>query len=196
MNLSIPQDQKRFDTGLIVNLLSFSLPKSLIKKNEEIRVSITTTPEKRKQHFHIKGKNMNSPNHAFKLNINNETKRIVVIFRKRTILPYNPVIASTTIHLSEFTDMPKESIASSKIDSDIKILNIYYPLQKQINHQNNCQLQNQKTNRKVLGQMQVQLSFAPPFANFYDGKSTQDYEKDNNKRELKKKSRKNIKWRF
>lgn len=196
MNLTLPQDNKRFETGLVINLLSLNLPKSVVKKNEEIRVSITTTPDKNKQHFHIKGKKMDCSSHSFKLNINNETKRIVVIFRKRTILPYNPVIASTTIHLSEFTDMPKESITSGKIDSDVKILNIYYPIQKQINEKDNFQLQKQRINRKVLGQMQVQLSFAPPFTNIYLEKNVHDYNKDNKKREQKCKTRKNLKWRF
>ncbi|KAK8838114.1 hypothetical protein M9Y10_036066 [Tritrichomonas musculus] len=157
------QDSKKFENGLNIHLLAFTLPKNLVKSNEEVRVSITTTPDGNKQKFHIQGKKMYCSNHVFAINISNETKRIVMVFRKRTIFSYNPIIASATIHLSQFLNVPKDKVTAGTIETDIKTLNIYYPIQKQIQEQNIDIEQKDNVNRKVIGQMQVQLSFTTPY---------------------------------
>ena len=68
-----------------IHLLSFKLPKDVVKDKEEIRVSITTIPEENKEHFSIEGKKMYNANHVFSLNITNNTRKIIMVFRKKTI---------------------------------------------------------------------------------------------------------------
>ena len=157
MNTSTNQS-KRFENGLSIHLLAFSLPKEIIKDNEEVRVSITTIPEECKQHFTIEGKKIYNSNHIFSLNITESTSKIIIVFRKVSTLQDNPIIASTTIHLRDFKELPNEQIITGMISTEIKYINLYYPLQKQMNEEKKKNVQ-----RKVIGQMQIQLTATTPY---------------------------------
>lgn len=157
-----------FEIGLNIHLLSFTLPKNLIKNKEEVRVSITTMPDGRKQHFYLKGKKMYCSNHVFSINITNQTKNIIMVFRKKVFLSENPIIASKTIHLREYDCFPKQPIETGMISSEVRSVNIYYPLQKQkeeeVGNENFVCKENEKSfKRKILGQMELQLTFTPPY---------------------------------
>lgn len=157
-----------FEIGLNIHLLSFTLPKNLIKDREEVRVSITTMPEGKKQHFYLKGKKMNCSNHVFSINITNQTKNIIIVFRKKNFFTDNPIIASKTLHMREYECLPKQPIETGMISTEVKTYNVYYPLQvqKQEEKQNNLndQANGKSFKRKVLGQMQIQLTFTPPYS--------------------------------
>lgn len=167
----------RFPIGLNIHLVSFDLPKRVIRDNEEIRVSITTMPEERKQHFHMHAKKMHKSNHVFSINITNQTKKVIMVFRRKSFLYNDPIIASTIIHASDFPKLPPgmTSFTCGVINTDVKTLQIFYPLQKQMQEMreerahngqvnpNEIDQANHKINRKVLGQMQIQMSFTTPY---------------------------------
>ncbi|KAK8857388.1 hypothetical protein M9Y10_015793 [Tritrichomonas musculus] len=200
MNTSI-QSNSNYQIGLNVHLLSFLLPNNLIHESDSVRVGVTTIPEGNKQHFKIKGKKICSSNHVFSLNITNKTDRIVIVFRKKTALKDDPIIASATIHLKDFAELPIQEITSGTTNTDVKILDIYYPLQKQIheeqkaNERQNLPIQNntemkKQIKRKVLGQMEVQLSFTTPYL-----KSEQEKTNNKEKKAISMKINKNRKQR-
>ncbi|KAK8875975.1 hypothetical protein M9Y10_006156 [Tritrichomonas musculus] len=171
------QTNTRFEIGLNIHLLSFSLPKDIIKDKDDVRVSITTMPDEIKQHFHVQGKKMNHSNHIFSLNITNQTKHIILVFRKKSFLNENPIIASVTIHTKDFPKIPQtlDQLCSGIINTDVKKINIYYPLQKQIQemrelnpkiaHKTDEELR-KEIKRKVLGYMEIQLSFTAPYVDY------------------------------
>ena len=183
MNSSMTQNNSKYQIGLNIHLLTFKLPEKLIHDSDSVRVSITTFPEENKQHFYVKGKKINTSNHVFSLNITNKTDKIVMVFRKKNPLGDDPIIASATIHLKKFTELPIEQITCGTQMTDVKILDIYYPLQKQIQEEQSKEQTNGTANknmkRKVLGQMEIQLSFSTPYLN-------------SNKEKANKKENKNI----
>lgn len=172
------QNSTRFTFGLNIHLLSFTLPRDVMKDKDDIRVSITTMPEESKQHFHLRGKKTNYSNHIFSLNVTNQTKRIIMVFRKKHLFADDPIIASSTIHMSDFSKFPRnpEELGNGAISTDVKTLNVYYPLQKQIIEENRQGKNISKYNikRKVLGQMQIQLSFTTPYASFSHKKEAKE----------------------
>ena len=183
MNSSMTQNNSKCQIGLNIHLLTFKLPEKLIHDSDSVRVSITTFPEENKQHFYVKGKKINTSNHVFSLNITNKTDKIVMVFRKKNPLGDDPIIASATIHLKKFTELPIEQITCGTQMTDVKILDIYYPLQKQIQEEQSKEqtngIANKNMKRKVLGQMEIQLSFSTPYLN-------------SNKEKTNKKENKNI----
>lgn len=158
MNTSIIQSKSRYQNGINIHLLSFALPKNIIKDNEEIRVSVTSIPEENKQSFFIEGKNMSNANHVFSLNITDQTKKILIVFRKKTFFFDSPVIASTIVHLVEFDDIPNQQMTNAMVTTEIRSFNIYYPLKLQREEEKTENIQ-----RKVLGVMNIQLTFLSPY---------------------------------
>lgn len=183
---SMNQNNSKYQIGLNIHLLTFKLPEKLVHDSDSIRVSITSFPEENKQHFYVKGKKINTSNHVFSLNITNKTDKIVIVFRKKNAIGEDPIIASATIHLKKFTELPIEQMTSGTKMTDVKVLDIYYPLQKQIEEEQSKEQTNVTTNkhmkRKVLGQMEIQLSFSTPYLNSNKEKT--------NKKENKKIQRK------
>lgn len=135
--------------GLNIHLLSFKLYSNSIHPNDKIRVSITTIPEENKQSFVIDMKKINEIHHFFNVNISEKTKKIIVVFRKKSIIQSDPIIASTIIHSNEF---PKSCYDSN--NTELKQISIYEPIK------NRAEL---RENRQALGQMQVQLSLQDAF---------------------------------
>ena len=182
------QNNTMNEIGLNIHLLTFKLPNNLVHDADAIRVSITTMPEERKQHFQIKGKKMYCSNHVFSLNITNKTDRIIMVFRKKSFINSDPIIASTIIYLKDFIQLPIENITSGTKSTDVKILYIFYPLQKQMSEEATekgqsflSESEKKAMKRKILGQMEVQLSLTTPYANLNKNKS----KKNNNKKESK-----------
>lgn len=183
---SMNQNNSKYQIGLNIHLLTFKLPEKLVHDSDSIRVSITSFPEENKQHFYVKGKKINTSNHVFSLNITNKTDKIVIVFRKKNAIGEDPIIASATIHLKKFTELPIEQMTSGTKMTDVKILDIYYPLQKQIEEEQSKEQTNVTTNkhmkRKVLGQMEIQLSFSTPYLNSNKEKTNKKENKKNSKK--------------
>lgn len=162
---NLQMNTSNYKIGLNIHLLSFKLSDKLIHDSDVVRVSITTFPEENKQHFEVKGKKIYCTNHVFALNITNQTDKIVLVFRKKSVLNENPIIASATLHLKKFVNLPIKEITTGMTSTDVKILDVYYPLQKQLQEEERKKgtTNNSQMKRKVLGQMEVQLSFTTPY---------------------------------
>lgn len=174
----IASNNKGFQNGLNIHLLAFALPRDVIQDNEDVRVSITSIPEEIKQNFIIEGKKMGNSNHVFSLNITNETKKIIMVFRKQSSHSENPIIASSTIKLEEFKELPRKQITNGMIRTEVKHINIYYPLQRQIQEEGKKNVQ-----RKVLGQMEIQLTFTASYSSIQS--EIENLSKDNNSNSCK-----------
>lgn len=140
--------------GLNIHLISFTLEKNLISPSDKVRVSITTIPEENKQSFIIEANKMNYVHHFFTVNITDQTKKIIFVFRKKSFIQSDPIIASTVIHANEF---PKS--LNDQANTEIKTINIYESM-AQIN---NFGYKYPYDSRRVFGQMQVQLVLTEAF---------------------------------
>ena len=159
---AMAHSKRTFEVGLNIHLLSFTIARDLIKDNENVRVSITTFPEGVKQHFRMHAKNMGHTNHVFTLNITNQTKMILIVFRKKSFMFNDPIIACTTIHSNQLIKIPQNFDTSAEtICSDVKILNIYEPILRQNAEGTNNNIK--QRDRKVNGQIQVQFSITAPY---------------------------------
>lgn len=154
---SMTQNNSKSEIGLNLHLSSFKIPSNIIGNNDNVRISITTLPDNSKQNFTIKGKKMDSVDHIFSFNITKETEKIVFVFRKKKMFSGNPMVASSTIKIRDFINSTEDG------NSEIKMVNLYYPLQMQMQEEmkkNGCKKQ---FKRKIIGKMQIQLSFTSPF---------------------------------
>lgn len=126
--------------GLNIHFQSFKLNPALVQKNDKIRVSITTVPELNKDAFVVDYKMMDHVHHFFTVNITEETKKIIFVFRKKSFFHNDPIIASTIIHSDAF---PKENDSNNL---EVKTVNILEPVVSG------------KKDRQTLGQMNIQFS--------------------------------------
>lgn len=160
--------------GLDIHLVSFTLPPSLVKNGDDIRVSITTLPNQQKQYFIVKAKNMDDINFDFTVNITPATEKIIVVFRKKSFLLNDPIIASTIIRREDFpsTAFKEDDQETSSIRTEVKVMNIFEPIQKNRTsekankrglHEFNPSVPNRK-NRLIIGQMQLQMSLSNPYS--------------------------------
>lgn len=189
------QSDPIFTIGLKIDLLSFSLPKRIVKDKDEIRVSITTVPDGNKQNFSMQMNDIGYIDHVFEVNITNLTKKIIVVFRKKTLFSKNAIIASTIIHSGDFPKFPQnyDIVDLHSTKTDIKILNIYEPYQqpRKTKHEKHSeffdeQLQyaeapDDRKNRKIIGEMQVQFSLTNPFTKVKAAESKKGNTKRNSK---------------
>lgn len=177
--------------GLNIRVLSFNLPKNLIKDSDDIRVSITTIPEENKQAFVIPARKMKDPHIVFGVNINipqedlpNEfvstgTEKIIVVFRKKSFFKCDSIVASTII---ESKDFPK-NLSEAASNKEFKI---YEPVSRNDKKYENkyngiCEIQQypaKKINRNVIGFLQVQMSLTDPF-HLKDYKDNQMFDIEN-----------------
>lgn len=156
--------------GLNIHLLAFNLKDNLIHNKEKIRVSITTLPEEKKQHFSINPKDIGHVHHYFTVNVTDKTQKIIFVFRRKNFIQADPIIASTVVKSDQY---PKNKDDTS--NTDVKTISIFEPLSK-IRKENKGKgfEKNINNNRKVVGQMSIQFEVTDPFpeAEFHNkGKS-------------------------
>ncbi|KAK8872197.1 hypothetical protein M9Y10_007961 [Tritrichomonas musculus] len=128
--------------GLNIHFLSFKLSPNLYQKNDKIRVSATTYPEQNKDAFIVECQKMNYVHHFFTIRVTEKTERIIFVFRRKSFLHSDPIIASTIVYAKDFP-----SPNNSK-NMEIKTMYIYEPVKSG------------NKNRKIFGEMQVQFSVA------------------------------------
>lgn len=146
---TMSQHIEKFSIGLNIHLLSFFIPKHLIKPLEEIKICVTTQPEENTQTFCLPIEKMEKSNHVFALNITNQTKKIFVIFRRKNFLVNDPIIASSCIYLSEFPKLTENfaDIVAGTINTEVKEYKIFEMSEKS----------------DVIGKMKIQFSFCAPY---------------------------------
>lgn len=140
--------------GLYIHVQSIHLNQDVIGSNDKIRVSITTVPEENKQAFVIEAKKMDNMHHFFTVNITDQTKKIIIVFRKKSFILNDPIIASTILHSDQFPNFQDKSK-----NTEIKLIDIYDPLQH--SHQEKSIYSNNQ--RRNLGRMEIQLSLEEAF---------------------------------
>lgn len=133
---------------------SIHLNQDVIGSNDKIRVSITTVPEENKQAFVIEAKKVDNMHHFFTVNITDQTKKIIIVFRKKSFILNDPIIASTILHSDQFPNFQDKSK-----NTEIKLIDIYDPLQH--SHQEKSIYSNNQ--RRNLGRMEIQLSLEEAF---------------------------------
>lgn len=186
----------QYEIGLNINFLSSTLPKAIIKDKDKVEISITTLPEKNHQYFSMNWKQLRFIGHTLAINITDLTKKIIVVFRKKNLLTKDQIIASNIIHANDFPDISQrvEKQNLEKIKTEVKIMNLFEPIQqkhksKREKHseffESQCQyseIPNDKKNREIIGEMQVQLSFTEKIV-----ESEQEHSrKENNKKNSRK----------
>lgn len=149
----------KIDVGLKIHIFSFSFNKNLIKEIDDIRMSITTKPDKRKQYFYFNGKQFLNNDLVCTLNITNEANEIYIVIRKKNFIEGHPIIGSTIINSNNLPKIPQSinQLSIDKKETDIitlKILNSFEP------HNNDFY-----SNRNIIGEMKVQISVIPPKPN-------------------------------
>lgn len=105
--------------ALNIHLQSLEINDSKVEDHDHIRVSITTMPEKLKQHYIIEAKKMKEINHFLTVNITKKTEKILVVIRKKKYIDGDPIIASSVIYRADF---PK---SNDDKNTEIKHIKLY-----------------------------------------------------------------------
>lgn len=118
---------------------SFEIIKNIIGPKDKIRVSITTLPELQKQSQTIDFKKMNSISPIFNIKYNENTEKIIIVFRKKSFLGSQPIIASTFMKTEDLKIFENKTIERKKI-------RIFEPVNES------------KDKREIVGKMIIELS--------------------------------------
>lgn len=160
-------------TGLTINLLSFTIPPKIICETDQLRVKIKTLPDGNKQKYDIKGKKMSNCNLIYTFNITNQTERLLFIFRKKTILSVSPVIGTANLDVSE--------IMESSNSSSTKMLDIYYPIERQLQEQQPHGTDRSSIKEKAIGQAKVSILLSGPHETVQNTSKSKDQKKQTKK---------------
>lgn len=186
---------------LNIHLLSCSLPENLMSSRNDVRVTVFTFPEMKKQDHVIKAKNLQFPDLECPITITSQTQKIHIFFQKKNIINKGAIIAWTTI---ETADIPNLLLNSQNDDFDLSIspelqsLNIYKPTSAKMNEKEfvlNPEFfgNSSYTIEDVSGQIEVQLTVTDPFLTDESDLSKNNMKRDNKKRHLNNNSNKKIK---
>lgn len=155
--------QKRLRSQINIHIISFNLNESLYRKDENIRVSITSAPEHQKDFAVIPSKLMDSFNHILHSNITNETSKILIVFRRAVADESNPIIASTTIRVQDFPIQTKHTNLQSGFfaicPTGTWTLDIYSPKHNSLFKYKFGNLH--ENQRKVVGKVKFQIDISP-----------------------------------
>lgn len=116
---------------------------------------ITSFPEKNKRYYYFHGDQLVFFDQVFYLNITNDTNEILFVFRKKSFIDNDPIVASAIIHSTEFPKIPQNinQLNLEKSETDIKVIDILEP-----KHQN----MTNDSIRKKIGSINIKLSTVAP----------------------------------
>ena len=86
---------------------SINLSKVIVSEFDTIRVSINIIPDEQKHAHTIDVCEMNSKQLTFKIQMNDITERVVVVYRKKNIFGSDNIIASTVIKTKDISILKK-----------------------------------------------------------------------------------------
>lgn len=155
MSKTTIQKGTKIESGIKLHLHSISLPSDLFKPTDEVRISITSMPERNKQYYFIQGKKLDSFDHIFKLNITNKTEEIIIVLRKKDFIENDPIVASTVIHSEDFPEIPQniDQLGWERKSTDIKTIDILEPRHRH---------DSVDKDRKTIGQLKAQMKIILP----------------------------------
>ena len=142
--------------NLNMQLQSINLSKDIIGNNDAIRVSITTLPDGQKQAQTFEVNEMRTAQPTFKIQMNNQTEKVIIVFRKKSIFGTDHIIASTTLKSQDI------HIFKELINNEHMKISIFEPLQNHDNKINNAK-NIQKKNRRIVGTMEVEFTLREEF---------------------------------
>lgn len=137
---------------LTIRFQSIQFNKDIIREDDKIRVSIISFPCNNKQTFIIDPKKMNDINNFLDFDIDDQFKKIVFIFEKKSFFKMNPLIATKSINLKNIPDSPLDLK-----NTEIKTFDIYKPIR--------CQSDVSDQNSRVVGKMTVQFFISQKISN-------------------------------
>lgn len=158
---------------------SFEFFNGLVGSNDTIRVSITTLPDGQKQAMTFDTKKIYAAHPSFTVNFSEITEKIVIVFRRKSMLSNDHIIASTVINSDEFPQLFKDAESI-----EMRRINIYEPVQH-MSKDNNKVVKN-LTDRKIVGKMEIQLSLCERFERQNNNLNNQFYSKNNNNKQFPK----------
>lgn len=126
--------------NLKIQMESINLSRDIVHENDTIRVSITTLPDGQKQAQTFEAKETKTSGPTFKIQMNDQTEKVVIVFRKKNILATDHIIASTTLNSKDIR------IFNEMMNNEHHKISIYEPLQNYNNKNNNKS--NSKNNNK------------------------------------------------
>lgn len=129
-----------------IQMHSFVFNKELVSPKDKVRVSITTLPEGQKQAQTIDIKKLDMMKPSFNIKFNENTDKIVVVFRRKSILACDPIIASTVMKTRDL------NIFDNKMNEK-KNVRIFEPISQA------------KDKRKILGRMTIEFALEETNAN-------------------------------
>ncbi|KAK8876177.1 hypothetical protein M9Y10_006380 [Tritrichomonas musculus] len=150
--------------SLNIQIQTIELGKNVVQDNDTIRVSVTTLPGEQKQAFTFEAKKLKTVMPFFSVKIDDKTKKILIVMRKKSFSQKDPIICSTVI---EGEELPKK-INDDK-NTERKTIKLLEPLQ---------QAGKKNKNRKTLGEMEVQFSLTQEL--FYESNIHQQINKKHN----------------
>ena len=138
--------------NLNIQMQKINLSKDIIGENDTIRISITTLPDEQKQAQTMNVNEMNSKQPTFKIQMNDKTERIIIVFRKKSLFGTDHIIASTVIKTKNI------HIFKELINNEHQKITIYEPIQ----NKNNNKI-NESKDRRIVGTMEVEFTLQEEF---------------------------------
>ena len=145
--------------NLNIQLQSIKLSKDIIGENDTVRVSITTVPDWQKQAQTFDVKEMNTAQPTFKIQMNDQTEKVIIVFRTKSFFGKDSIVASTTLKSKDI------HIFKELINKEHKKISIFEPLQnfKNNNNKNNNTKTNFNKNRRIVGTMEAEFTLLEEF---------------------------------
>ncbi|KAK8890990.1 hypothetical protein M9Y10_028192 [Tritrichomonas musculus] len=159
---------------LNLQMHSFEFFNGLVGSNDTIRVSITTLPDGQKKAMTFDTKKIYAVHPSFTVNFSEITEKIVIVFRRKSMLSNDHIIASTVINSDEFPQLFKDAESI-----EMRRINIYEPVQHM--SKENKKVAKNLYDRKIVGKMEIQLSLCERFERQNNNLNNQLYSKNNNK---------------
>ena len=157
--------------SLNIDVQCIELRSELISVNDKIRVSITTIPDNQKQAQIFEAKKLNFVRPSFKIRFNEATKKILIVIRKKNYFEGDPIIASTTIHTYNISNIFKE-----RNSNDQKRVNLYESIK---NTNNNPQFAQSNQTLDIIGHIDINFSVNEDKSIFSNKKNNKENKKYN-----------------
>lgn len=115
--------------GIKIQVFSITFSENVIRDSDDFRISVTSFPEKNKHYYYFHGNQLVFFDQVFYLNITNDTNEILFVFRKKSFIDNDPIVASAIIHSTEFPKIPQNisQLNLEKSKTDIKVIDLLEP---------------------------------------------------------------------
>ena len=136
--------------NLNIQIESFESSKKIIQPNDTIRVIVTTFPDDQSQAINIDVKTIEQTQPVFTVGVTKLTKKIIIVFRKKSNSKKDLIIGSTIIRSDQFPNK-----INDKYNTEMRSIPIYEPFPND-SGKNISILEN----RKILGKMEVRIALS------------------------------------